>query len=877
MSLLTKGNLAFKENNYKKAIELYQQAIKENPKLSSLISVNIKLSKLRLENKNSNNSNIPVTIKKDNVSTPKDIESIPVSKQPTIVKQTSDYEGRLEKVIDNQIIGWAVSKGNSSEIFNLEVFVDDVFFCKIKNNVTRGDLKRHKKSDGLGGIKFSIPSELLQKDSNRIEVKWPCGSCFISTFLEKQRPTLYATRITQSISTQVSIIVPIYNAAEDLQTCIERLKCYTPEDVDIILINDGSTDQRIYEILEKAELEKSFRVFHNDINLGFTKTVNRGIELAGRNDVVFLNSDARVTPRWLQGLQRALVSDYKIATVTPMSDRAGAFSAPRIGNENDLPSNVKEEDYALAFRRRSFGFYPTVPTGNGFCMYVRRRCIDEIGALDSDAFPRGYGEENDFCMRARKSGWRNVIDDRTYVFHDRNKSFGEAKTELMAAGRKIVDERYPDYKKSTAVFSESPLISLARYQAGLALKDVTSPILPRGLFVISTLTGGTPQTNRDLMGALSSEIEPWLLHCDSKIISLYKVNPNGNDILIAKHALKEDVDPLTHASVEYDQVVLTWLVNYDFEIVHIRHLAWHSINLPRIAKESGARTFLSFHDYYSICPTVKLLDNNKQFCGGKCTKTNGDCTPELWPKTAFPKLKNNWVNHWRTKFESAVAVCDGFITTHNSGREIILKSLNIDKDKFHVIPHGRNFSTIEQLAAPYVQGEKLRILVPGNISEPKGSKLIEQLLKEDTEGKIEFHVLGRASFDFRHKNLILHGEYKREDFSKRVAEIAPHVGAVFSIWNETWCHTLTELWSVGIAALVTNFPTVASRVDSSGAGWVVPETTPEILKFLYSTNFRESIKDKTSILSTMEISSTNSQMAQKYKELYFSQVSPNCV
>ena len=203
--------------------------------------------------------------------------------------------------------------------------------------------------------------------------------------------------------------------------------------------------------------------------------------------------------------------------------------------------------------------------------------------------------------------------------------------------------------------------------------------------------------------------------------------------------------------------------------------------------------------------------------------------------------------------------------------------MNVDRDKFHVIPHGRNFSTIEQLAAPYVQGEKLRILVPGNISEPKGSKLIEQLLKDDTEGKIEFHVLGRASFDFRHKNLILHGEYKREDFSKRVAEIAPHVGAVFSIWNETWCHTLTELWSVGIAALVTNFPTVASRVDSSGAGWVVPETTPEILKFLYSTNFRESIKDKTSILSTMEISSTNSQMAQKYKELYFSQVSPNCV
>src|SRR5690606_29797509 len=250
--------------------------------------------------------------------------------------------------------------------------------------------------------------------------------------------------------------------------------------------------------------------------------------------------------------------DHRIATVTPMSDRAGAFSAPNIGNDNNLPNGITEEQYALAFRRRSVGSYPSVPTGNGFCMYIRRACINDIGSFDSTAFPRGYGEENDLCMRARAKGWRNIIDDRTYVFHDRSKSFGEQKADLIKAGREIIDKRYPDYKKAISVFTDSPLINLARFRARMALDDCRNFLTPRGLFVVSTLTGGTPQTNRDLMLALSDRVECWLLHSDSRVISLYKIKRDGNDKLIRRHYLKEHVDPLIHGSAEYDRVLTNW-------------------------------------------------------------------------------------------------------------------------------------------------------------------------------------------------------------------------------------------------------------------------------------------------------------------------------
>src|SRR3712207_8814600 len=53
-----------------------------------------------------------------------------------------------------------------------------------------------------------------------------------------------------------------------------------------------------------------------------------------------------------------------------------------------------------------------ISTGNGFCMYIRRDCLDAVGMLDEEAFPRGYGEENDFCMRATRDGWINLVEDR---------------------------------------------------------------------------------------------------------------------------------------------------------------------------------------------------------------------------------------------------------------------------------------------------------------------------------------------------------------------------------------------------------------------------------------------------------------------------------
>ena len=174
-------------------------------------------------------------------------------------------------------------------------------------------------------------------------------------------------------------------------------------------------------------------VLRNERNRGFTATANRGIAEAGRADVVLLNADTEVGPNWLTGLRRAAASADDVATVTAVSDNAGAFSVPELERENAMPAAGRSSETARALWHDAGRAYPALPTGNGFCMYIRRAVIDAVGALDEAAFPQGYGEENDFCQRASARGLRHLIAGNVYVRHARSASFGH---ERRAAARR---------------------------------------------------------------------------------------------------------------------------------------------------------------------------------------------------------------------------------------------------------------------------------------------------------------------------------------------------------------------------------------------------------------------------------------------------------
>jgi len=246
---------------------------------------------------------------------------------------------------------------------------------------------------------------------------------------------------------RVAIVVPIFNAARSVRRCLEALARWTPASARWILVDDASTDPDIAPLLAEFASRRSTLVERHSRNRGYTHAVNSGIALAGDADVVLLNSDTEVGPRWLQSLQLAAYGDTAIGTVTAVSDNAGAFSVPELEQYCPIPARWSLPAAQRALLQQAGLRFPELPTGNGFCMFVKRALIAKIGVMDADAFPSGYGEENDFCQRGLRAGYRNVIAGHVLVRHERSASFGDARRAALGVrGMAILRQRYPNYE-----------------------------------------------------------------------------------------------------------------------------------------------------------------------------------------------------------------------------------------------------------------------------------------------------------------------------------------------------------------------------------------------------------------------------------------------
>lgn len=246
---------------------------------------------------------------------------------------------------------------------------------------------------------------------------------------------------------EVAIVVPVHDAPELVERCLDSVLTQTTGRARLIVVDDASPDPRIAPLLGHYAGIARVEVLRNESNRGFTATANRGIDAAGAADVVLLNADTEVGPNWLAGLRRAAYCADDVGSATAVSDNAGAFSVPELERANELPSGWSFEQAARVLWHEAGLAYPALPTGNGFCLYIRRTVIDKVGKLDESAFPQGYGEENDFCQRAAQAGLRHLVVGGVLVRHARSASFGEERRRRLGeAGMAVLRQRWPDYE-----------------------------------------------------------------------------------------------------------------------------------------------------------------------------------------------------------------------------------------------------------------------------------------------------------------------------------------------------------------------------------------------------------------------------------------------
>ncbi|MFO7838383.1 MAG: glycosyltransferase [Desulfosalsimonadaceae bacterium] len=639
---------------------------------------------------------------------------------------------------------------------------------------------------------------------------------------------------------KITVIITVYNAFDEASACIESVLQKTSPRFRVLLLDDCSPDERIWPMLQSfAEAHPHVTARRNEENLGYTATINKGCRMAGEDDVVLLNSDTIVTARWLEKLAACAASAENVATVTPLSNAAGAYSIPKNQTVNAIPGSMSIENMAALVEKLSPRLRPQVPTGNGFCMYITRWALNAAGLFDEESFPRGYGEENDFCMRAMQKGFVHLIDDATFIYHKRSASFQETKKDIIRTSTKRLQQMHPEYKGLVSEWLKNDPLDDFRRHIQNVLKEEGPAVFgiaaqndkPAVLYVLHTGGGGVRHTSFDLIREIAKSCRCYLLQTGLNRWYLYKADGDGES-LVKEYSFRDNWkihEPLTG---ERFKTIREIAATCSPDIVHIRHFLGNHPDIVHYFKTAGSRVVLSLHDFYTVCPTIQLVDDTGNYCGGFCGSEGGECKCSRKWFVSMPPLKNGFVYKWRAVVADALERCDALVVTSATTQEVIAKHYPfLQEDKFFVIEHGRDLPGYRPCASFPGTDQPVKAVYFGALGMNKGGQLVKGMLEYNRRIRsgIELHILGNSNLPFKPGRMgsVNHGQYRREDLPQKLSEIAPAVAIIPSEWPETYCHTLTEAWAAGIPVLGSDLGAVGERIRRTGAGWVLPPTDPK--------------------------------------------------
>lgn len=195
----------------------------------------------------------------------------------------------------------------------------------------------------------------------------------------------------------VAIVVPVRNGLKFFKLCFHSILSFTDKPFTLSII-DHLGDLSTKKYFRAMHANHQVYLHRYDEEFNFAAEVNLGIREAFKFPQVkyglILNADAVVEPFWLSKMLAVMESNQRIGAVGPMSNRA-------IGEQMD-PSNIGKPS-------------PTQRL-SGFCMMFRREVFEQLGGFD-EQFVGGGFEDWDFCERAQRAGWHNVIAGDTHVHH----------------------------------------------------------------------------------------------------------------------------------------------------------------------------------------------------------------------------------------------------------------------------------------------------------------------------------------------------------------------------------------------------------------------------------------------------------------------------
>ena len=215
-----------------------------------------------------------------------------------------------------------------------------------------------------------------------------------------------------------SIVIPVFNQWPVTRGCLSALRATLSRDhdVEIIVVDDASTDDTPIGLAALARAEPRLKVLRNDANLGFVGSCNRAAATATRDVLVFLNNDTVPLPGWLEALLGTFGDLPRVGAV------GGKLLFPD-GRLQEAGGVLFSDGSACHFGRNEpnasqppFDQPRQVDYVSGALLATPRRLFEELGGFDPEFAP-GYYEDTDYCFRLRDLGYEVLFQPASTVVH----------------------------------------------------------------------------------------------------------------------------------------------------------------------------------------------------------------------------------------------------------------------------------------------------------------------------------------------------------------------------------------------------------------------------------------------------------------------------
>ena len=647
----------------------------------------------------------------------------------------------------------------------------------------------------------------------------------IRDYLPSQQPPVDWPR-----NVVIDVVIPVYRGLQETQRCLGSVLADAGKPLGrIIVIDDQSPEPELSAWLLELAQDGRIHLLRNTRNVGFVASVNRGMAEAGGHDVVLLNSDTEVPRFWLARLAAQAYAANRVATVSPFSNNATICGYPdNHGGPIVFGQALAQIDDTC--RIVNAGRSVDVPTTVGFCMYIRREALRQVGAFDAKRFTLGYGEENDFCLRASDLGWQHRLACDTFVYHQGSVSFGDQTNQLSQRAMQLILQRYPNYSRDIARHVSLDAVAPFRFAVTAGLFQRSK--LPVILMVAHELGGGVRRHIDSIATRLADQARFLLLRATTGGAELSVPSLPHHPVLTLPADRIDDMAAL--------------LLSMNLSRIHIHHLIGMDMDIRALIRKLRVPFDTTVHDYSVICPQINLLPwRDSLYCNEPDIAGCNTCIANRPTQGARDIV--TWRADQAWQLRNAVRVlCPSLDVL------VRLRRFGLDANAI-LAPHEAVEAGPWPLLVKRPHAGKLRIAVLGTLVDHKGGRTVASVAQTIDPETTEIHLIGDIDGAFAEaaRNRIkLTGRYDEANLPGLIKTVAPHLIWFPAAWPETFSYTLSAAIDAGIPIAATRIGAHTERLAGRSYTWLADVATSPAAWVRLFDDIRTALRNTKAVTAT---------------------------